>query len=243
LRAPHGLGIAAAFRRERTLDRGISKVTIPGPSEITMRIEPAAAREALWPAVIEIIRAEMRACVDAGAEDIQIDLPHIAMGLVDQEDGWSTARAVRMIQSIFAGFHGIRRSIHFCYGDFEAQTWTQNRAFHPLLSTIRGLQDSIDRVLLEFSLPEQWEERQLLAEIPAPIEVAVGIVDVKSPAVETVEALRAKIAELLCYLPADRLLICPSCGFGRRTVELALAKAQVMVQAVREANEHDANQW
>src|SRR5438445_10150811 len=35
LDAPRGLGIAAAFRRERTIEPRLAKVTIPGPSEIT----------------------------------------------------------------------------------------------------------------------------------------------------------------------------------------------------------------
>lgn len=234
--APNALGIAAAFRRERALDSNITKVTIPGPSEITMRIEPEADRRACWPAVITLIRAEMQRCIEAGAQDIQLDLPHLAMGLVDQKWGWTTPAAVELIQQLFAGFSGIRRSIHLCYGDFEAQTWTQNRAFHPLLPTIQALHGVIDRVVLEFSLPEQWAERALLAQIPPSIEVAVGIIDVKSPTTETVAALHVKIAELLRYVPAERLLICPSCGFGRRNPELAIAKTQAMVQAVTEWN-------
>lgn len=233
--APHGLGIASAFRRERAIDSQIEKVTLPGPPEITMRIEPED-RRATWPTVIELIRAEMHACIDLGATDIQLDLPHIAMGLVDSEDDWATERAVAMIQAIFAGIPGIRRSIHFCYGDFMAQSWTENRTFHPLLPTIQALDGTVDRLVLEFSLPEQWAERALLAQIPPSMEVAAGIIDVKSPEIESVEAVETKIRELLRYVPAERLLICPSCGLGRRNPELAMGKAQVMVQAVQNVN-------
>jgi len=38
--APHRLGVASAFARERRIDPHLEKVTIPGPSEITMLIEP-----------------------------------------------------------------------------------------------------------------------------------------------------------------------------------------------------------
>lgn len=235
--APNGLGIARAFQRERALDANITKVTLPGPSEITMRIEPMEERRATWPAVIELIRAEMQACIDLGATDIQLDLPHVAMGLVDGADGWTTESAVALIRSIFAGFTGIRRSIHFCYGDFMAQSWTTNRTFHQLLPTIQALDGVIDRVVLEFSLPEQWAERALLAQIPSSIEVAAGIIDVKAPTIETSAEVVAKIQELLHYVPAERLLICPSCGLGRRETALALGKAQVMVQAVQTINQ------
>ena len=235
--APNGLGIAAAFQRERALDANITKVTLPGPSEITMRIEPIEARQATWPAVIELIRTEMQTCIDLGATDIQLDLPHVAMGLVDNADGWTTESAVALIRALFAGFTNIRRSVHFCYGDFMAQSWTTNRTFHPLLPTIQALDGVIDRVVLEFSLPEQWAERALLAQIPIRMEVAAGIIDVKSPIIETVADVAAKIQELLRHVPAERLLICPSCGLGRREPALAIGKAQVMVQAVQTINQ------
>jgi 5-methyltetrahydropteroyltriglutamate--homocysteine methyltransferase len=179
----------------------------------------------------------MQTCIDLGATDIQLDLPHVAMGLVDDKDGWTTESAAALIRSIFVGFTGIRRSIHFCYGDFMAQSWTTNRTFHPLLPTIQALDGVIDRVVLEFSLPEQWAERALLAQIPNSIEVAAGIIDVKSPVIETVADVVAKIQELLRYVPAERLLICPSCGLGRRDLALAIGKAQVMVDAVQTINQ------
>ncbi|MEZ4737679.1 MAG: hypothetical protein R3E79_62180 [Caldilineaceae bacterium] len=235
--APQGLGIAAAFQREHAIDSNIYKVTLPGPSEITMRIEPVEARRTLWPAVIELIRAEMRACMVLGATDIQLDLPHLAMGLVDAQENWTTETAVAIIRALFADFTGIRRSVHFCYGDFMAQSWTKNRTFHPLLPTIQALDGIVDRLVLEFSLPEQWAERALLAQIPASMEVAVGIIDVKSPVIEPVATVEAKIQELLRYVPAERLLICPSCGLGRRDTELAIGKASVMVQAVANVNQ------
>jgi methionine synthase II (cobalamin-independent) len=240
--APQGLGTARAYRREKGIDATITKVTIPGPSEITMLIEPEAERLALWDTVINLIRQEIYACRDLGARDIQLDLPHVAMGLVDQKWNWTTARAVDMIQRIFDNVDGVRRSVHFCYGDFGAQTWTEHRSFHPLIATIQALDGIVDRIVLEFSLPEQWAERALLAAIPASMEVAAGIVDVKSPDLETVSEIQYKIYSLLEYVPASRLLICPSCGLGRRTPELAIGKTRTMVQAVRAVNGELASQ-
>ena len=235
LGAPQGLGIASAYQRERTLNPAIQKVTIPGPSEIIMMIESGENRQALLSTASELIRTEIQACIDLGATDIQLDLPHVAMGLVD-EKRWDTQSATKAIKNIFANVKGIRRTVHFCYGDFGAQTWTTNRNFHALLPTIQALDGIVERVVLEFSLPEQWAERELLAEIPASIEVAAGIVDVKSPTVESPEEIVEKIRELLPYVPANRLLICPSCGFGRRNVEMALQKTASMVKAVAMVN-------
>lgn len=234
--APQGLGIAAAYARERALDPAIEKVTIPGPSELVMRIESQADRVALRPTMIRLIRREIDACVALGARDVQLDVPHIAMGLADGHSGWTPATAAATIGAIFDGYTGFRRSVHFCYGDFDAQTWTENHAFAPLVPLIQALDGVIDRVVLEFSLAEQWAERRLLAQLPASMEIAVGIVDVKSPDVESCADLVRKIHALLEFVPPARLLICPSCGLGRRTVELAVAKAAVMVEAVRQVN-------
>jgi 5-methyltetrahydropteroyltriglutamate--homocysteine methyltransferase len=231
--APNGLGIASAFRREKALDPALSKVTIPGPSEILMMIDTADKHVEVWTRVIELIRQEIAECIAAGAQDVQLDLPHVAMGLVDN---WWEGDPVATIREIFKEAEGVRRSVHFCYGDFQAKSWTENRNFHALLPTIKALDGIVDRIVVEFSLPEQWAERELLAEIPDSMEVAVGIIDVKSQSVEQVIDIDSKIRELLNYLPGDRLLICPSCGLGRRNVELATGKVKAMVQAVEDVN-------
>ncbi len=227
--APRGLGLAEALRRERAIDPAITKATIPGPSEVTMMIEPEEASAALLPVATGLIREEIRRLIDAGTWDVQLDAPHIAMGLADGL--WDLETAAATIRDIFAGFDRVRRSLHLCYGDFEARSWVGNPALRPLIPLIQSLDGTVDRVVLELSLPEQWAERALLGEIPGGIEVAAGIVDVKSPVVESDEQLRGKIAELLGYVPVDRLLICPSCGLGRRDVAIATAKVTAMVRA------------
>lgn len=194
-------------------------------------LEPRAAVRRAWPAVVDLIRTEIRSLIQAGASDVQLDVPHIAMGLAD--GGWETAEAADTIAAIFEGFISIRRSVHLCYGDFGARTWVRNRAFSPLLPTIQALGGIVDRVVLELSLPEQWAERHLLAEIPSQLEIAGGIVDVKDPRVQTTAELRRLAEQLLNLVPGGRLLVSPSCGLGRRTVELALAKVTAMLAAAK----------
>ena len=65
------------------------------------------------------------------------------------------------------------------------------------------------------------------------LEIAAGIVDVKDPRVQTVAELCELAGQLLTVVPAARLLLCPSCGLGRRTVELATAKVTAMVAAAK----------
>jgi 5-methyltetrahydropteroyltriglutamate--homocysteine methyltransferase len=229
--APDGLGIARAFARERSIDPDLQKVTIPGPSEITTMLEPREAARAAWPTVIELIRAEMRALIEMGARDIQLDVPQIAMGLAD--GGWDTALAVETIMAIFDGVRGVRRSLHLCYGDFGARTWARNRSLRPLLPTLRHLTGNIDRVVIELSLAEQWADRHLLCDLDERLEIAAGLVDVKNPRIQTVDELAFMTEDLLGVLAPRQILLCPSCGFGRRWVRLAVDKTKVMVECAR----------
>ena len=231
IEAPHGLRVAEAFARERRIDAQLQKVSIPGPSEITTMLEPRDAARASWGRVIELIRDEIRTLVEQGARDIQLDVPQIAMGLAD--GGWETAEAVDTICAVFDGVTQIRRSVHFCYGDFGARTWTRNRALRPLIPTLTRLAGTVDRVVLELSLPEQWAQRNLLTEFDDRIEIAAGIVDVKSPRIQSVDELARMTEELLDIVPPERLLLCPSCGLGRRTVRLAVDKVTAMVACAR----------
>ena len=227
IEAPRGLGIADAFARERRIDLDLEKVTIPGPSEITMLIEPRETARAVWPRMVELIRCEIRQLIAYGAREVQLDLPHVAMGLAD--GGWRSEEAVDLVTAIFRGMSGICRSIHLCYGDFMARSWTQNHELRPLLPTLRQIGDVVDRVVLELSLPEQWRQRELLLEVDPRIEIAAGIVDVKSPRIQTVDELARMCEELLGLFDESRLLLCPSCGLGRRSVPLAIGKTKALV--------------
>src|SRR5262249_4102602 len=115
------------------------------------------------------------------------------------------------------------------YGDFMARSWTRNHELRPLLPILRQVGDVLDRVVLELSLPEQWQQRELLLEIDPRVEIAAGIVDVKSPRIQTVDELAHMCEQLLELIDQDRLLLCPSCGLGRRSVPLAIGKTESMV--------------
>jgi methionine synthase II (cobalamin-independent) len=66
--------------------------------------------------------------------------------------------------------------------------------------------------------------------MPKDMEVIAGVVDVKGP-VETTESIEEHLKELLHFVDPERLWIAPSCGFGRRTTEIAIGKLSRMVEA------------
>ena len=231
LGAPQGLGYAEAFRRERRIDPTLTKATVPGPSEVTMMLGEPELRRGLRPVAIELVRREIADLVEAGATDIQLDLPHVAMGLAD--GGWTVIEAVNLVRRAFEGLAVARRSVHFLLWGFPSSFVD---AESPASAGCRGASESgwaDRRAVVELSLPEQWEEYHLLAAVPTSIEIAAGIVDVKAQQVQAAAEIAARLHEVREALPNHRLLVCPSCGLGRREHDLVVRKCREMVAAAK----------
>src|SRR5215472_16505849 len=64
---------------------------------------------------------------------------------------------------------------------------------------------------------------------PAPRELAVGVIDVKSFHVETPEEVAWRIRQALRHLSAERLVVTADCGFSQTARWLTAAKLRAMV--------------
>ena len=61
--------------------------------------------------------------------------------------------------------------------------------------------------------------------------IILGVVDISSSKVETVESIKERIEEVGKYIPYSRLLIAPDCGMGMLSEELIISKLTNMVEA------------
>ena len=109
---------------------------------------------------------------------------------------------------------GVTRTVHFCLGDIARAPSTQVQNLRSLIPLVQALEGRVDRVHLECSYAGQWDERTLLAEVPASMEVIAGIGDVKSPPAP-VGHYAARIDELLEVMPRT------ACCWPRRAVAAA----------------------
>lgn len=227
LEAPSGLGYAEAFRREVQLAPDLVKASIPGPLELVSHLRPVEVAEAQIARAIGIINEEIRQMATAGAQEIQLDIPFIAvrsvLGLLAPD------QAVRLIAQSFAGI-SVSKTIHCCLGDLDSRSAVTVHNLQALMPVLTQLGGVVDKVHLECSHPGQWADRACLRDLPKDLEVIAGIVDVKTP-VETTEHIAERIHEVLQVVEPDRLWIAPSCGFGRRTTEIAIGKLARMVEA------------
>lgn len=227
--APRGLGYVEAFRREVQLAPDLEKASVPGPLEVVGHIRPTAAAQTQVARAIEIVNREIRGLEAAGAREIQLDIPYIAISSVLGQ--LTPTQAVDLIAASFAGVQAIK-TIHCCLGDLGSQPAIPVHNLHAMLPYVQQLTGVIDKVHLECSHPGQWADRACLRDVPKGMQVIAGLVDVKTP-VETTEQVEERMREVLRFVEPERLWIAPSCGFGRRTTDIAVGKLARMVEAAK----------
>src|SRR5262249_26038994 len=159
----------------------------------------------------------------------QLDVPFIAIRSVLGD--LTPDQAVDLIARSFAGV-SVTKTIHCCLGDLGSQSAVTVHNLQALMPFVKQLSGALDKVHLECSHPGQWADRTCLRDIPKELQVIAGIVDVKT-AVETTEQIAERIGEVLRFVEPERLWIAPSCGFGRRTTEIAIGKLSRMVEAAK----------
>jgi 5-methyltetrahydropteroyltriglutamate--homocysteine methyltransferase len=123
----------------------------------------------------------------------------------------------------------VRLGAHLCFGNFAGRPLGK-RLYRPVLEQMLALK--VDQLVLEFANRE-LTELDLLGEIAAERDVAVGLIDVKSYYIETPEDVAERIHRVLQYVPAERLSVVPDCGFSQTARWAAREKLRAMVDGTR----------
>jgi 5-methyltetrahydropteroyltriglutamate--homocysteine methyltransferase len=79
----------------------------------------------------------------------------------------------------------------------------------------------------------EFAEIELISKIAERMDVAVGIVDVKSYYIETPEDIANRIRRCLEHAPADRLVFAPDCGLSQTARWAAKRKLINMCEGAR----------
>ena len=231
LTAPNGLGAVEEFRRlKRLAPLGQSlKMSVPGPFTMSGRLIPNERypdRFAITEALLPIISKELEALVAEGCEEICIDEPSMSCyGYKEDTDRFVEIfnRTVEVVQG------KTRLCTHLCFGNFKGHA-VGYRSYKPLFPSFLNL--NVNEMHLEMANRE-YAELEIISEIPEKIDVAVGIVDVKSYFIEPVDLLESKIKECLNYVNAERLVLTPDCGLSQTARWAAKKKLVNMCEAAR----------
>ena len=218
--APEGLGIVEEFEFARQHTRRPLKITCPGPYTLAGR--PVSGqiypdRYAVAGDMADIINAELKRCVAAGATWIQLDEPSAAVHPDAPE---------RFVQLIARAVEGVEAylGMHLCFGNFRGRA-VGKRAYEPLFPGI--LECPVDQFVLEFANRE-LAECDLWSRFPNDKDLAAGLIDVKNYYLETPEDVAERVRRLLEHVPAERLSVVPDCGFVEMARWATRAKMKAM---------------
>jgi len=168
-------------------------------------------------AMAAVVRREAEELVKAGAKYVQVDEPAAS---TRPEEMDLVIEALDIVTKDL----GAKTITHICYGDFAS-----------VIDHIARL--PVDQLDLEMANSDYALLDVIRRQDHFDKELAMGVVDSHSHAIEPLEEVKAGIKKGLELLPPERLYIDPDCGLKTRTPEEAEAKLRVLTQAALEVKQ------
>jgi 5-methyltetrahydropteroyltriglutamate--homocysteine methyltransferase len=119
--------------------------------------------------------------------------------------------------------------MHLCFGNYRGRA-VGRRSYRSLFPHLARA--AVQQLALEFGSREM-AEIDLAHQVRPPMELAVGLVDVKNTWVEPPELVADRLRQVLHYIEPERLHVTPDCGFSQTARYIACKKLQNMVEGVR----------
>ena len=158
------------------------------------------------------IRKEVQALVEAGAKIIQIDEP--ATSVRPEELPVAIDAMRRVTEGLQAYF-----ITHICYGAFEF--------IYPQM-----LQFTVDNFDLEMS-NSGLDMLNLFKKDKYTKDISFGAVDVHTHVIEEEPVVEQRVRDALAVIPIENVWVDPDCGLKTRSVDEAIEKMKVTVQAAK----------
>jgi 5-methyltetrahydropteroyltriglutamate--homocysteine methyltransferase len=163
-------------------------------------------------ALASVIRKEVEALIAAGCKIVQIDEPALS---VRPEELPIALEAMELTTKNLDAYF----ITHACYGEFH--------------NIYPGMLDlAVDNFDLEMSNSD-LDLLEIFRRHPFTKDISFGVVDVHSHTMETQEAVRGRVEKALTILPKEIIWIDPDCGLKTRTVEQAIEKLRLCVEAAK----------
>jgi len=238
LSAPCGLGAVEEFVRLKRVFSQLGdqvspsvtlKASVPGPYTLAGRLIPNdryVDRYAVTEALLPMVRKELAGLVEAGCQEITVDEPSMSCYAFKADP----KRFVDIFNHTVEPVIGrCRLSTHLCFGNFKGHA-VGYRRYAPMFPAFFDLK--VDEMHVEMASRE-FAEIELIHDIAECCDVAVGIIDVKSYYIETVEDVAARVRLCLEHASAEKLSFAPDCGLSQTARWAAKQKLRNMVEGVQ----------
>jgi len=231
LRAPRGLGAVEEFKRLARLGPAgpVLKASVPGPYTLSGRLLPNSQypdRFALTEALLPIVRDELVQLVEAGCRELTVDEPSMSCYAYKLDRRRLVDIFNRTVEPVVGR---CRLSTHLCFGNFKGHA-VGLRQYAPMFPDF--LDFEVDEIHVEMASRE-FAELEVIAQIAERRDVSVGVIDVKSYYIETVEDIADRVRRCLEQAPAQRLSLAPDCGLSQTARWAARQKLLNMVAGVQ----------
>ena len=241
------------------------KVTLPGPYLLTrsMWVEGLSSdayptKEDLSIDIVNVLREELEDLIAAGVEFVQFDEPVLTEVVFTKKNanrtfmcGALTAKAdaeeelafaLSLINKVTDGMlgRGTTIAVHICRGNWSTDDDILLRGpYFPLIPYLEGA--NVDQLALEYATPRAGE-LDAIRNIGGK-SLGFGVINPRTVNVESVDDIVARVEEVRAFLPDERILLNPDCGFGTfaqrpmNSDEIAFEKLKVMVEAAKKLRE------
>jgi 5-methyltetrahydropteroyltriglutamate--homocysteine methyltransferase len=214
----------------RTLTTAPLKVTLIAPGFLVDRFwiegvtnEFYDSREELAAEVAAITRAEIEALFAEGVQYVQLDNPGYSAFLGEytreRSDGLTREQAFdQMLRTDIASIEGVELphrtysiGMHVCRGN-QSSMWLGEGDYEAVAERLFS-ELPVQRLLLEYDSDRAGGFAPLRF-VPDGKMVVLGLVSSKSPELETIDELQARIDEAIEYVDWNYLALSPQCGFA-----------------------------
>ncbi len=195
------------------------KMTVPGPFTMAQQAQDDFYKDevALAMDYAAAVNEEIKDLFAAGADIVQIDEPYM-----QARPEKAKQYGVEVLNRALEGVRGTT-AVHLCFGyaAFVRQR-PSGYSFLPELEKSQARQISIETA-------QSRLDCAVLKDLPSK-QIILGVLDLADMAVETPEAVAARIRRALPYVAPERLVIAPDCGLKYLPRAVAFGKIKAMVQ-------------
>jgi 5-methyltetrahydropteroyltriglutamate--homocysteine methyltransferase len=240
-----------------------TKIPLPGPYMLTRSSWFPGLSDGTYPSIEDlgnvvttILRQELLALKEAGADFVQFDEPvlsqvvHGAEGaetfmcaaLASRKDPTQELEYAReLMNRTVKGISGIKTGIHVCRGNWSRKEDVLLKGnYGPLLPYLMEMK--VDQLVLEFATPRAGELK-VFKEYGSDKELGLGVVNPRSSEIEPPETIVKRVREATNYFDPEKIYLNPDCGFGTfaerpvNDTETAFAKLRSITSAAKTLRE------
>lgn len=218
--------IAEEVRFQKSITDRLVKATLPAPALLGERMWDPEKSKAAYPTreafireCIPILRREVEQLIEAGADIIQIDDPHLCL-FVDEavraqydDPVGAMDFSVEMSNAVIEGFSGPVFALHLCRraGARVRGEKTHSGGYGVILNHLNRL--NYGHLTMEFSAPEAGD-LEVFKDLRGDFQIGLGCVGVTPGVVDAPETIADRVRAVTKFVDPKRIVLNPDCGFA-----------------------------